>query len=191
MVAVIVALLMIFLGFYHAWMKKIPVLAGVMVPALIMLLYAAWVMILAKREKRRRLNAVSFLNLFDYNRLKYLTHNFKQENQLRDSVSALSEVLIETPEPSIASGRRNRRFSHDRQQHKSTCKHGNPKGHNHKHRKDHHRRHHKPTCEFYEMQKSSLKRNLLAPLPPMLIPPTTHHQDSIRRPSLVRSLSAR
>lgn len=61
MVAVIVALLMIFLGIYHAWIKKIPVLAGVMMPALIMLLYAAWVMFLAKREKMRRLNAVSFV----------------------------------------------------------------------------------------------------------------------------------
>lgn len=59
LVAVIVALLMIFSGFYHAWIKRIPVLAGVMVPALIMLLYAAWVLFLAKREKKRRLNAVS------------------------------------------------------------------------------------------------------------------------------------
>lgn len=58
MCAVIVALLMIFSGFYHAWIKRIPVLAGVMVPALIMLLYAAWVLFLAKREKQRRLNAV-------------------------------------------------------------------------------------------------------------------------------------
>lgn len=64
MVAVIVALLMIFLGFYHAWIKKIPVLAGVMMPALIMLLYAAWVMFLAKREKIRRLNAVSYVPYF-------------------------------------------------------------------------------------------------------------------------------
>lgn len=61
MVAVIVALLMIFSGFYHAWMKKIPVLAGVMVPVLIMFLYAAWVLFLAKREKIRRLRAVSSL----------------------------------------------------------------------------------------------------------------------------------
>lgn len=61
MVAVIVALLMIFSGFYHAWIKKIPVLAGVMVPALIMLLYAAWVLFLAKREKQRRINAVSII----------------------------------------------------------------------------------------------------------------------------------
>lgn len=64
MVAVIVALMMIFSGFYHAWIKKIPVLAGVMVPALIMLLYAAWVIFLAKREKNRRQNAVSIYIYF-------------------------------------------------------------------------------------------------------------------------------
>lgn len=58
MVAVIVALVMIFSGFYQAWIKRIPVLAGVMVPMLIMLLYAAWVLFLAKRDKRRRLNQV-------------------------------------------------------------------------------------------------------------------------------------
>lgn len=60
LVAVIVALLMIFSGFYQAWIKRIPVLAGVMVPMLIMFLYAGWVLFLAKRDKQRRLNQVSW-----------------------------------------------------------------------------------------------------------------------------------
>lgn len=74
MCAVLVALLMIFSGFYHAWIKRIPVLAGVMVPALIMLLYAAWVLFLAKREKQRRLNAVE-RTCWAYTHLRNLYEN--------------------------------------------------------------------------------------------------------------------
>lgn len=55
MVALIVAVSLIFLAIYHAWIRKSPVLAGALVPALIMLLYGGWVLFLAKREKRRRL----------------------------------------------------------------------------------------------------------------------------------------
>lgn len=79
MVALFVALLLILLVMYHAWIRKTPVLAGVMVPALIMLLYAAGVLFLAKRDKQRRL---------------------LQENQLRATAdtSALSEIVT-TPGP--------------------------------------------------------------------------------------------
>lgn len=59
MVAVIVAFLLILLAIYHAWIRKIAVLAGVIVPFLIMVLYSAWVIFLAKRDKQRRLLAVS------------------------------------------------------------------------------------------------------------------------------------
>lgn len=74
MVAVIVALVMIFSGFYQAWIKRIPVLAGVMVPMLIMLLYAAWVLFLAKRDKQRRLNQV---RTFEF-KFKYVINNMPE-----------------------------------------------------------------------------------------------------------------
>ncbi|XP_073832716.1 uncharacterized protein [Musca autumnalis] len=54
MVAVIVAALVIFCAIYQAWIKKSVHLAGVLVPALIMLSFAGWVVILAKRDKARR-----------------------------------------------------------------------------------------------------------------------------------------
>ncbi|XP_059617381.1 uncharacterized protein LOC132262214 [Phlebotomus argentipes] len=53
-VAVIVALSIIMLACYHAWIRKTAVLAGVIIPALIMVLYTAWVLYTAKRDKYRR-----------------------------------------------------------------------------------------------------------------------------------------
>lgn len=117
---------------------------------------------------------------------------------MRDSVSALSEVLIVTHDPPMMpTDRRNRRESYYKPfvaiQH--TCKHGNLKSHHHKRRKDqsnnnhhHHRRHHKPTCEFYE--KSTISRKLLpASLPPELVILTHPSREKIRRPSMTRSMS--
>lgn len=58
-VAVIVALSLILLALYHAWIRKTAVLASVIIPALIMVLYTAWVLYSAKRDKYRRNLAVS------------------------------------------------------------------------------------------------------------------------------------
>lgn len=55
-----VAFILILSVLYQAWIRKIPVLAGVTIPALIMLLYAGWVLFLAKKDKQRRINAVSY-----------------------------------------------------------------------------------------------------------------------------------
>ncbi|KAH8280779.1 hypothetical protein KR054_012388 [Drosophila jambulina] len=55
LVAVIVCFLVLFLAVYHACVRKTEnSLAGVLVPAGIMLSYGAWVVILAKRDKRRQ-----------------------------------------------------------------------------------------------------------------------------------------
>lgn len=59
MVALMVAFILILSVLYQAWIRKIPVLAGVTIPALIMILYGGWVLFLAKKDKRRRINAVS------------------------------------------------------------------------------------------------------------------------------------
>ncbi|XP_055586525.1 uncharacterized protein LOC129739146 [Uranotaenia lowii] len=52
-VAVCVALFLIFLVLYHAWLRRTAIVAGVMVPVLIMLLYTAWVLYSARRHKRK------------------------------------------------------------------------------------------------------------------------------------------
>ncbi|KAH8274719.1 hypothetical protein KR026_000032 [Drosophila bipectinata] len=55
LVAVIVCFLVLFLAVYHACVRKTEnSLAGVLVPAGIMLSYGAWVVVLAKRDKHRR-----------------------------------------------------------------------------------------------------------------------------------------
>lgn len=59
MVALMVAFILIMSVLYQAYIRKIAVLAGVTIPALIMILYGGWVLFLAKKDKQRRINAVS------------------------------------------------------------------------------------------------------------------------------------
>lgn len=59
MVAIVAALFLLCIAIYHAWIRKTAILAGVIVPALIIILYAAYIVFLAKREKRRFLVRVS------------------------------------------------------------------------------------------------------------------------------------
>ncbi|XP_077302933.1 uncharacterized protein LOC143923232 [Arctopsyche grandis] len=56
-VAIIVGISLVCLAMYHAWVRKVPVLASVLVPSLILLLYAAWVLFIASRDKRKEMNA--------------------------------------------------------------------------------------------------------------------------------------
>lgn len=53
LVAVIIASLVIFLTIYHAWIRNSGMLSGIVVPAVIMLSFGVWVIILAKRDKAR------------------------------------------------------------------------------------------------------------------------------------------
>ncbi|XP_055618838.1 uncharacterized protein LOC129763622 [Toxorhynchites rutilus septentrionalis] len=62
-IAVCVAAFLIFLGLYHAWIRRTAVLAGIIVPVLIMLFYTTWVLYSAKRHRQKMLllqNATSF-----------------------------------------------------------------------------------------------------------------------------------
>ncbi|XP_075158678.1 uncharacterized protein LOC142231901 [Haematobia irritans] len=54
LVAVILASLVIFCAIYQAWIRKSGLLARILVPAGIMLSFAAWVVVLAKRDKAKR-----------------------------------------------------------------------------------------------------------------------------------------
>lgn len=56
LVAIVVALFLLCVAMYQAWVRKTAVVAGVIAPAVLMVLYAAWVVLRASRdEKRRRL----------------------------------------------------------------------------------------------------------------------------------------
>ncbi|XP_053947631.1 uncharacterized protein LOC128856357 [Anastrepha ludens] len=54
LIALIVAFLVIFIALYNSWLKDARGLAGILVPALIMISYAGWVVLLAKRDKQRQ-----------------------------------------------------------------------------------------------------------------------------------------
>ncbi|XP_026466852.1 uncharacterized protein LOC113370401 [Ctenocephalides felis] len=52
-VATVIALGLIGLAIYHAWIRRTVVVAGIIVPALIMVLYTAWVLYTARKDKAR------------------------------------------------------------------------------------------------------------------------------------------
>lgn len=64
-VAIVVGISLVCLAIYHAWVRKIPVLASLLVPALIMLLYIAWVLYTAARDKKK-VNKTLELSLYSY-----------------------------------------------------------------------------------------------------------------------------
>lgn len=55
-IAILVGICLLLLAIYHAWVRKIPVVASLVVPALIMFIYVGWVLYSANREKHRRLD---------------------------------------------------------------------------------------------------------------------------------------
>lgn len=62
MIALVTALFLLSIAIYEAWIRKIAVVAGILVPAVIMILYAAWVVILTKRDnKKRALSSVIYV----------------------------------------------------------------------------------------------------------------------------------
>ncbi|KAJ8722583.1 hypothetical protein PYW07_003763 [Mythimna separata] len=52
--AILVGISLFILALYHAWVRRIPIVASLVVPALIMFVYVAWILYTASREKRRR-----------------------------------------------------------------------------------------------------------------------------------------
>lgn len=62
-IAILVGISLLILAIYHAWVRRIPVVASLVVPALIMFIYVAWVLYTASRDKHRAaqaaLNAIS------------------------------------------------------------------------------------------------------------------------------------
>ncbi|CAB3255390.1 unnamed protein product [Arctia plantaginis] len=52
-IAILVGILLFILAIYHAWIRKIPVVASLVVPALIMFVYVAWVLYTASRDKHK------------------------------------------------------------------------------------------------------------------------------------------
>ncbi|XP_073943480.1 uncharacterized protein [Choristoneura fumiferana] len=52
-IAILVGICLLLLAIYHAWVRRIPVVASLVVPALIMFIYVGWVLFSANREKHR------------------------------------------------------------------------------------------------------------------------------------------
>lgn len=66
LVAIVVALLLLCVAMHQAWIRKSAVVACFIVPAVLMVLYAAWVVLMAKRdEKRRLLKVISVYDMID------------------------------------------------------------------------------------------------------------------------------
>ncbi|CAF4937915.1 unnamed protein product [Pieris macdunnoughi] len=54
-IAILVGICLLLLAIYHAWVRRIPVVASLVVPALIMFVYVGWVLFTASRDKKRLL----------------------------------------------------------------------------------------------------------------------------------------
>ncbi|XP_045491333.1 uncharacterized protein LOC123691136 isoform X1 [Colias croceus] len=54
-IAILVGICLLMLAIYHAWVRRIPVVASLVVPALIMFVYVGWVLYTASRDKKRLL----------------------------------------------------------------------------------------------------------------------------------------
>ncbi|XP_013195860.1 uncharacterized protein LOC106139066 isoform X2 [Amyelois transitella] len=54
-IAILVGISLFLLAMYHAWVRRIPIVASLVVPALIMFVYVAWVLYTASRDKHRLL----------------------------------------------------------------------------------------------------------------------------------------
>ncbi|XP_058835087.1 uncharacterized protein LOC131692186 [Topomyia yanbarensis] len=76
-IAVCAAIFLIFLGLYQAWIRRTAVVAGVIVPVLIMLLYTTWILYSAKRHKQKML-----MDLRECYLLQYRQQTMKEYNRL-------------------------------------------------------------------------------------------------------------
>ncbi|XP_013146093.1 PREDICTED: uncharacterized protein LOC106109228 [Papilio polytes] len=52
-IAILVGISLLILAIYHAWVRRIPVVASLVVPALIMFVYVGWVLYTASRDKHK------------------------------------------------------------------------------------------------------------------------------------------
>ncbi|XP_072944088.1 uncharacterized protein [Epargyreus clarus] len=61
-IAILVGISLLLLAVYHAWVRRIPVVASLVVPALIMFVYVGWVLYTASRDKLKMMDAEAALN---------------------------------------------------------------------------------------------------------------------------------
>ncbi|XP_049867577.1 uncharacterized protein LOC126367849 isoform X1 [Pectinophora gossypiella] len=61
-IAILVGICLFLLAIYHAWVRRIPIVASLVVPALIMFVYVGWVLYTASRDKHKLLDAEAALN---------------------------------------------------------------------------------------------------------------------------------
>ncbi|XP_050345642.1 uncharacterized protein LOC126770319 isoform X2 [Nymphalis io] len=99
-IAILVGISLFLLALYHAWVRRIPVVASLVVPALIMFVYVGWVLYTASRDKKRllaaaeaALNAAMPANGEINDRTSDLSHS-----NIEISVIPNRETKISTPE---------------------------------------------------------------------------------------------
>lgn len=92
LVAIVTALFLLGIAMYQAWIRKTAIIAGVIAPAVIMVLYAAWVVLIAKRDKKRRLLRV-MMNGLCY-AFRYLNFNVFLSLLIRKKKWILSSCLV-------------------------------------------------------------------------------------------------
>ncbi|KAJ8725757.1 hypothetical protein PYW08_003940 [Mythimna loreyi] len=89
--AILVGISLFILALYHAWVRRIPIVASLVVPALIMFVYVAWILYTASREKRR-------FRLFDL-------ETGQAEFEDADGEVAITELTQNNVEISVVSGK--------------------------------------------------------------------------------------
>ncbi|XP_068630009.1 uncharacterized protein [Battus philenor] len=92
-IAILVGISLLLLAIYHAWVRRIPVVASLVVPALIMFVYVGWVLYTASRDKHK------FLQLQDAEAA------LAAANELAENEGRLSQLSNKNLEESMTSGK--------------------------------------------------------------------------------------
>ncbi|XP_045785876.1 uncharacterized protein LOC123881223 [Maniola jurtina] len=102
LIAVLVGICLLMVALYHAWVRKIPVVASLVVPALIMFVYVGWVLYTASRDKKRLLAAQAALNavITDNPDNDGRTSEMSQSNIEISVISSKESSKVNTPDGS-------------------------------------------------------------------------------------------
>ncbi|KAM7348249.1 uncharacterized protein ACRADG_007667 [Cochliomyia hominivorax] len=94
LVALILATLVIILAIYHAWIRKPGMLSSILVPAVIMLSFGGWVVILAKRDKARRQMFEKYLEEVALKNKEELEAKSKSKSKRSHDKKSSNETLL-------------------------------------------------------------------------------------------------
>ncbi|XP_023935034.1 uncharacterized protein LOC112043730 [Bicyclus anynana] len=106
LIALLVGICLLMLAIYHAWVRRIPVVASLVVPVLIMFVYVGWVLYTASRDKKRLLAAQAALNaVITENPDADGRHSEMSQSNIEISViSSKESSKVSTPDGSMHNG---------------------------------------------------------------------------------------